>query len=421
MTPLGARPGEDLTDLPLRLVPAQRLELGTFLDSNLASAWVEGRFRLFPGKYGEDPVWGDADDLTWADGADAVEALTRRPQEYARCVLPPNAPVGTPGLHGAVWFESVYAPQPDGRTLYALYHNENYPSTLPYDEETGTGYRDADWPPGLHGAGSPQAVPRIGIMRSDDGGVSWTDRGILLDDHDERLVRAPVNVNCTFPGGVGDPCAVPCGDHLYVFSGQYGYPARFEAGTHDPQREASAQCLSVARVPLADLDDPAGGTARRWDGEAFTVPGDQVGVPIAALQIRPEDGGGPVSGNGSFFWGPSVSWNEHLDAWVMVMARVDGPSWVGDSIWISINRHADLGEGAASQDWSPPRLLVRRPGYTLWYPSLQPLATTEDVERRYTTSRLGGRVRLWFKQHGQGIDAYQSEHEIEFRAADAAG
>ena len=28
---------------------------------------------------------------------------------------------------------------PSGRTLYALYHNENYPETLPYDEASGTG------------------------------------------------------------------------------------------------------------------------------------------------------------------------------------------------------------------------------------------------------------------------------------------
>ena len=98
----------------------------------------------------------------------------------------------------------------------ALYHTENYPATLPGDEATGTGDRTQDWPHGLRGESSVQAVCRIGIMRSDDGGLSWTDRGILLEDLDDRLIRAPINRNWTFPGGVGDPSAVACGDHLYV-------------------------------------------------------------------------------------------------------------------------------------------------------------------------------------------------------------
>jgi len=51
--------------------------------------------------------------------------------------------------------------------------------------------RDADWPPGLKGEGSIQAAPRIGIMRSTDGGDSWDDRGILLEDRDERMIRLP--------------------------------------------------------------------------------------------------------------------------------------------------------------------------------------------------------------------------------------
>ena len=57
---------------------------------------------------------------------------------------------------------------------------------------------------------------------------------------------------------------------------------------------------------------------------------------------------------------------------------------------------------------------MRRPGYTLWYPSLQPLGTEHDVDRRYTTTLLGAKARLWFKQIGQGTDAYVSEYEIEF-------
>jgi hypothetical protein len=396
----------------LVLNPAPRLVLGTFLDCTMAEAWVGAKLRIFPGKYGEDPVWGYYDELKHADGADALEAFARTPEEFRTLQLPPNALPGTEGLHGAVWFESIHSADADGQTLYALYHNENYPSTLPFDPASGDGYREKDWPPGLQGDSSPQAVPRIGIMRSRDGGESWTDLGIVLEDRDERLVRSPANRNNTFPGGVGDPCAVACGDHLYIFFGAYGYPETFDPATHDPAVEASGQCISVARIPLADLDSPIG-AARRWDGMEFAATPDGVGRPIAALQIPAADGGGPVSaGDCSFFWGPAVSWNEDLECWVMVMARVDAGYWVGDSVWYSTNPHQDLGEGTNSQDWSAPRLLLRRPGRTLWYPSLQPLATPEDIAARRTSIRLGARARLWVKEIGPDFDGYVSEHEV---------
>lgn len=401
------------------LVPAEPLVFGSFVDCNMAEAWVGDSLRIFPGKWGEDPVWGEARDLKYADGADALQAFTRRPDEFAAPVLPANAAPGQPGLHGAVWFESLHQDASDatGRTLYALYHNENYPSTLPYDPVTGRGYRDDDWPPGLQGDTSIQAVPRIGIMKSVDGGLSWEDRGILLEDLEDRFVRTPVNRNNTFPGGVGDPSAVACGDHLYVFFGEYAYPERYDETTHDPALEASGQCISVARIPLHDLDDPVG-RALRWDGEAFAAPADGVGRPIAALQIAEREGGGPVSaGDRRFHWGPSVSWNSYLGCWVMVMGRVDAGFWVGDTVLVSFNPHEDLGTGANSQDWSPPQVLLSRPGHTLWYPSLQPLDTAEDVAERRTCLRLGRRARLWVKDlplDRDTPDRYLSEYVVEF-------
>lgn len=400
----------------ITLRPAPRQVFGSFVDCTMASAWVGDTFRIFPGKYGEDPVWGDARDLKYADGASPDQAFARRPDEFREPSLPPNAPPGGPGLHGAVWFESVHQDASDatGRTLYATYHNENYPQTLPFDPATGRGYRDVDWPPGLQGDSSIQAVPRIGIMRSRDGGLSWEDLGILLEDHHPRFVVSPVNRNNTFPGGVGDPSAVACGDHLYVFFGEYSYPTAWDPAAHDPDLEASGQCISVARIPLADLDAPAG-AARRWGGSGFDVASDGTGQPVATLQIPASEGGGPVSaGDRSFHWGPSVSWNVFLECWVMLMGRVDAGYWVGDSLWASTNPHADLSAGANSQDWSSPQLLVRRPGHTLWYPSLQPLSTPEDVAARYTSVRVGRRARLWFKDMAGDQHLYLSDFEVEF-------
>jgi len=398
------------------LEPAERLVYGAFVDCNVAEAWVGDRLRIFTGKYGEDPVWGEARDLKYADGVDAPAAFATPAGDFVEVALPQNAAPSTPGLHGAVWFESVYAPptEPPGGVLFALYHNENYPQTLPFDARTGEGYRADNWPPGLQGEGSVQAVCRIGIMSSVDGGRSWTDRGILLEDRQPRLVLSPINASYTFPGGVGDPSAVACGDHLYVFYGEYGYPGEFDPSTWDPAFEAAGQCISVARIALADLEAPAG-RARRWDGTGFGAAPDGIGAPIASLQLSGAEGGGPVSaGNRSFHWGPSVSWNDHLHAWVMTFGRVDAEFWAGDSVWISFNRHVDLGEGANSQDWTKPELLFRKPGHTLWYPSLQPLGTTDDVAERRTAVRLGRQARLWVKDLGPSTHRYLSEHVITF-------
>lgn len=407
-----------------RLEPAQRFVFNSFVDCNMAAAWVGDRFRIFPGKYGEDPVWGPANELTFAEGADPDEAFLSPRERFVEPSMPPNATPGEPGLHGAVWFETVYQPpdadgRPGGDLLYALYHNENYPATLPYDPATGEGYRTDDWPPGLKGEGSIQAVPRIGIMRSTDGGLSWTDRGVILQDRDERMVRSPINRNNTFPGGVGDPSAVASGDHLYVFFGEYAYPQAWDAGTHDDALESSGQCISVARIPLSDLGSPLG-KARRWDGSAFGAAPDGVGVPIRSLQIPEDEGGGAVSaGDRRYHWGPSVSWNEYLECWVMLMGRVDAGYWYGDSVHISFNPHRDLGVGDNSQDWSTPQVLLERPGHILWYPSLQPMNTPEDVEARRTALRLGRRARLFVKDFEEGSIAhgsnlYCSDFVVEF-------
>jgi hypothetical protein len=331
--------------------------------------------------------------------------------------MPPNAPVGESGLHGAVWFETVYQDTTDktGRTLYAVYHNENYPSTLPWDAVTGYGYKNEKWPQGLKGPSSPAAVCRIGIMKSVDGGRNWENKGIFIEDYQSRLILKPHNTSNTFAGGVGDPSAVACGDYLYLFYGEYGYPGIYEENTWNATTEWSGQCISVARISLNDLDDPVG-KARRWDGKGFNAPHDGIGVPIASLQIPRDEGGGPASSpTGGFHWGPSVSWNTYLNCWVMLMGKVTGSSWAGSSIHISFNRNRDLGLAMNSQEWTEPRLLLDKPGYFLWYPSLQPMNTPEDIANRNTCLKLGQRARLFVKNIKPEKSDYLSEYVIEFK------
>jgi len=383
----------------------------------MASVWVGDTFRIFPGKYGEDPLWGEAHELKYASATSVDEVFGKKPNEFIEPSIPRNAAKGKDGLHGAIWFETLYKDSKDKseRTLYAIYHNENYPSTLPYDSTNGTGYIDFNWPQGLKGVGTKTAVCRLGIMKSLDGGKRWENMGILLEDYMPRLILKPHNIGINFAGGVSDPSAIANGDYLYIFFGEYGYPGIYNPSFYNSVTEWRGQCISIARIPISDLDNPIG-KAKRWDGDGFNVPSDSIGVPVASLQIPLNKGGGPASApNGKYFWGPSVSWNTYLDCWVMLMAKAEGPSWKGSSIYISYNLNKDFGKLKNSQEWSTPKLLLSKPGHTIWYPSLQPFAITNDAEKKYTSLKLGKKARLFYKDIEGDKSSYLSEYIIEFK------
>ncbi len=399
-----------------KLIPSERFLFNSFVDCNMAEVWVGDTFRIFPGKYGEDPLWGNARDLKFADGRNADEAFLRKHEEFREPALPKNAPPGTAGLHGAVWFETVYQDPKDqsGKTLFAVYHNENYPQTLPYDPSSKQGYIDHKWPEGLTGSTSPAAVCRIGIMKSGDGGHSWENKGIFIEDLQQRMILKPHNTSKTFAGGVGDPSAVRSGDYLYLFYGEYGYPGVYDSASYDPLKEWNGQCISVARIKLSDLDAPEG-KAMRWNGNGFNAAYNGVGQPVASLRIPTSEGGGPASSpKGAFHWGPSVSWNTYLDCWVMMMAKSHGEKWQGSSIYISFNTNKDLGRGNNSQQWSKPQLVHDRPGHIIWYPSLQPMNTPEDIANKNTCLRLGKKARLFFKDMYGDTSNFKAEYISEF-------
>lgn len=408
---------EDVKYPSFALTPIDTVEFNSFVDCNMATVWIKDTFRIFPGKYGEDPLWGEAHELKYTSGSNVDEVFLKKADEFTNPVMPFNAPTGKPGLHGAVWFETLYKDTKDStdKTLYALYHNENYPSTLPYDSATGHGYKDVKWPQGLRGEQTKTAVCRIGIMKSTDGGRSWADKGIILQDLQPRLILKPHNTGINFAGGVGDPSAVANGDYLYVFYGEYGYPGKYDSLNYDTATEWKGQCISVARIALADLDSPTG-KAKRWDGSGFNTPYDGTGRPVASIQIPLVEGGGPASSpTAKYHWGPSVSWNTYLNGWVMLMAKAEGPSWKGSSIYISFNKNADLAQGDHSQQWSKPQLLVEKPGHTLWYPSLQPLSAEADKANKYTSVRLGQKARLFFKDNEPTRSRFISEYLIDFK------
>jgi hypothetical protein len=228
------------------------------------------------------------------------------------------------------------------------------------------------------------------------------------------MIRKPHNNSLTFAGGVGDPSAVASGDYLYLFYGEYGYPAVYDANKYDPVFEASGQCISVARIKISDLDNPQG-KAKRWDGKSFAAPYNGIGQPIASLQIDKADKGGAASrAGGNYYWSPSVSWNTYLNCWVMMMARVEGAKFVGDKIYISFNKNKDLGVGDNAQQWSKPKLVLNKPGHILWYPSLQPMNTEEDIKAKNTCLRLGKKARLFVKDMEGPIGDLKAENIFDY-------
>ena len=402
-------------DLDFELSKAPTIYFKSFVDCNMAEVWVGDTFRIFPGKYGEDPLWGYSNELKYASGKNAEEVFNKKYEEFKEPSMPLNVKPNEEGLHGAVWFETVYQDKKDnsGKTLYALYHNENYPSTFPFNDKTGKGYIDKNWPQGLTGASTAAAVCRIGIMKSTNGGYSWENKGIVLEDNQERMILKPHNNTVTFAGGVGDPSAVASGDYLYIFYGEYGYPGTYDRKAYSAEKEQSGQCISMARIKLADLDNPTG-KAKRYDGKGFQANYDGVGSPIKNIQISKENGGGPSSVSSSkYYWGPSVSWNHYLQAWVMLMAKSEGPSWKGTSIYMSFNKNKDL-DDINSQDWSSPKLILNKPGHVIWYPSLQPIGDTNATKLKYTSLEMGEQARLFYKDQTDTA-VYISEYAIRFK------
>jgi hypothetical protein len=397
------------------LTKTDKFLFNSFVDCNMAEVWIADTFRIFPGKYGEDTLWGYSDNLRFGNGRHADEAFGRQYEELIMPKMPLNVKPDQPGLHGAVWFETIYQDARDasGKTLYAVYHNENYPQNYPYNPATGEGYINKYWPQGLTGPTSPAAVCRIGIMKSTNGGYAWENKGIFIEDLMPRMILKPHNTSNTFAGGVGDPSAVASGDYLYLFYGEYSFPGVYDSASHDFNKEYSGQCISVARIKLTDLDNPVG-KAKRWNGTGFDAPHDGVGSPIKSLQIAQEDGGGAVSIPKQYHWGPSVSWNTYLNCWVMLMGKVETESWKGSSIYLSYNFNKDLSEGDNAQQWTKPERIVDYPNHVLWYPSMQPMNTPEDISNKHTCMKLGKRARLFFKDMWTDERGFQSEYKSEY-------
>ena len=53
---MGCEMGEEPINPTFKLIPSEKFVFKSFVDCNMAEAWIGDTFRIFPGKYGEDPV-----------------------------------------------------------------------------------------------------------------------------------------------------------------------------------------------------------------------------------------------------------------------------------------------------------------------------------------------------------------------------
>ena len=266
--------------------------------------------------------------------------------------------INPPG-HG-VWFEAVVADEQD--VWYALYHNEIPSERCERLDRT---------------------MPQVGLMRSDDYGVTWTDLGSILKADRNRI--ACDTGNAYFVGGIGDVSAVLNDDRtdLFIFFSQYS-------------PNPSGQGVAVARLPWAYRDDPMGRADVWVDGiwQAPTVidePGPE--DTTVAVTVSPE--GTAVfpterpwhddDPGGDAFWGPSVHWNTHLEQWVMLLNRTVDDDWTQDGVYVSFSSTLD-----DPAQWTPPeRILEGGP----WYPQvigLEPGSGTDKVAGETARLFIGG-------------------------------
>ena len=75
-------------NIVVRLHQTERQLFGSFIDCNMSTAWVGDKFRIFPGKYGEDPVWGDGNELKFGEGSTVSETFALPPEAFVRPDLP---------------------------------------------------------------------------------------------------------------------------------------------------------------------------------------------------------------------------------------------------------------------------------------------------------------------------------------------
>jgi hypothetical protein len=299
----------------VELRPAPALKMPGTVDSNSPAHWYFDTFYLFNSdgrlfrSQGESPFAYEGIQPVW------MSNLARQP----------------------IWIEATWVDS-DG-TLYAWYHHE---------------------PGGVCGT-QPLTAPKIGALVSLNGGLSFTDLGIVLE--------APPNPDCSarngyFAGGHGDFSVILDRDRTYF----YFLYSNYSGGTAE-------QGVAVARMAFQDRLSPA---RRVWKfyGGAWQEPG-LGGRASAIFPART----GWARADADAFWGPSVHWNTHLEQYVVLLNRsCCSPGWPQEGIYVSFN--ADVSDPGG---WSLPEKILEGGG---WYPQVLGIQPGETDKEAGEVARL---------------------------------
>jgi len=293
------------------LIGAERLQLPGIVDSNSPAFWDGTALRLF------NSAWEES----YLSTGDAIENLG----DPVRIELPQLE------RPGSVWLESVWR-DPATSLLYGWYHFE--PDDLVC-----------------------QTAPIIGAAISFDLGLTWEDRGTIIDTR--------YGVNCDydngyFAGGNGDFSVVlgPNRRFFYFLFTNYAGPIE-------------QQGIAVARSLVQDKGQP--GTIYKYHGDGWSEPG--LGGRHTVLFGTSTGWKGPYV---EAFWGPSVHWNTYLNSYVALLNHTEGEEWAQEGVYISFSR--DLVR------WTEPTKILE---VNDWYPQVLGMGPNE-------TDTLAGRdVRLY--------------------------
>jgi len=310
------------------------------IDGNSPGVWVDGLLRVYTST-------GDPLAMTGPDLFNLRQSAN---------------PIVAPKDHYPIWIESAW--RDDDGTVYAWYHHE----------------------PGGVCPNNSLTAPKIGALRSTDGGETFTDLGIVLSTGDSLNCNAE---NGFFAGGNGDFSVVLDRDRGYFY---------FLFDNYSGPREH--QGVAVGRMPFDKRADPVGNVSKYYVG-AWTEPGiGGLATPIFPVAVSWE------SSETDALWGPAVHWNSYLQCYIMVVNHTCcKPEWPQEGVYISIN--SDLGNPG---NWSIPVRIIDAndigfaPGF---YPQI---VGTNPGE---SDSLVGKYARLYIK----GI----SKWEIEFYRPDEIG
>ena len=292
------------------LIGADRLQLPAIVDSNSPAFWDGDNLRVF------NSAWYS----TFQSRGGDVENLSE------------PVSVELPQLErpGAVWLESVWL-DPATAVLFGWYHFE------PEDLVCHT-------------------APLIGAAVSYDFGVTWEDRGFVLD--------TIAGVDCEYAngyffGGNGDFSVVvgPNRRYLYFLYTNYAGPKE-------------QQGIGVARSLVDDKGQP--GTLFKYYNNTWSEPG--MGGRQTILFGTSTGWKGPYVES---FWGPSVHWNTYINSFVVLLNHTAGEEWAQEGVYISF-----------SQDmvrWTAPRKILE---VNDWYPQVLGLGPGETDSLAGRDSRL---------------------------------